>query len=103
MGIRDGLAEPVGVRFGRYKYKVSALFSDKIYFRTFEGSACVFVTSFAVVIAHYTHFTFSQFLMSMILIPPLMTLAEALSPHTWDSPILFLAGYSSLLGVVFFL
>ncbi len=102
IGIGDGLAEPVGVRFGRYKYKVFALFSNKKYYRTLEGSACVFITSIAVVIAHYAHFTSPQFVIALLLIPVLMTLAEALSPHTWDTPIMFLAGYASLLGVVYF-
>lgn len=41
-GIGDGLAEPVGVRFGRHKYTVFALFSNKKYTRSLEGSACVF-------------------------------------------------------------
>lgn len=102
IGIGDGLAEPVGVRFGRYKYKVYALFSDKKYYRTLEGSACVLITSLVVVIAHYTQFTSSQFTIALILIPVLMTIAEALSPHTWDTPIMFITGYVSLLGIVSF-
>jgi hypothetical protein len=31
-----------------------------------------------------------------------MTLAEAFSPHTWDTPFLFLVGGLSLLGIVHF-
>jgi dolichol kinase len=40
-GIGDALAEPVGLRFGRHKYAVRALGSDRMYTRSLEGSACV--------------------------------------------------------------
>ena len=49
-GIGDGLAEPVGVRFGRLKYKTYALFTKIKYERTIEGSACVFFTSIILII-----------------------------------------------------
>ncbi|EEG77450.1 diacylglycerol/polyprenol kinase family protein [Dethiobacter alkaliphilus] len=100
-GIGDGLAEPVGVRFGKHKYAAYALFSDKKYFRTFEGSACVLITSIIVVIAHYTFFTPLQLMVALAAIPILMTLAEAFSPHTWDSPVMFLVGSLSLLAISF--
>jgi hypothetical protein len=32
-----------------------------------------------------------------------MTLAEAFSPHTWDTPYMFLVGTVSLLGIMKFL
>ncbi len=100
-GIGDGLAEPVGVRFGRHKYKVPALFTRKQYYRTIEGSSCVLITGIAAVAAYHAHFTPSQFTAALILIPVLMTLAEGLSPHTWDSPVMFFTGYVTLLGIVF--
>jgi dolichol kinase len=91
-GIGDGLAEPVGIRFGRHHYETSALFTDRRYTRTLEGSACVFITSILVVIAYYAYFSQPQFIAALLLVPILMTLAEALSPHTWDSPFLVLVG-----------
>jgi dolichol kinase len=99
--IGDGLAEPVGVRFGRYKYRVSALFTDKKYYRTLEGSACVFITSLVIVGLYQAAFTAPQFVAAMIVMPVVMTLVEAFSPHTWDSPSLFLAGYLVLFGISF--
>jgi dolichol kinase len=42
-GIGDGLAEPVGVRFGRHKYATRSLFSKRRYTRSIEGSACVLI------------------------------------------------------------
>lgn len=98
-GIGDGLAEPVGITFGKYKYYVQALFTEKKYFRTLEGSACVFITSLIVILAHYMHFSTLQLIVALGTIPLLMTLAEAFSPHTWDSPFMFLVGYLSLFGV----
>jgi len=95
-GIGDGLAEPVGVRFGRLKYKTYALFSKIKYERTVEGSACVFFTSVIVIIFFQSGFTSSEFICALIVFPIVMTLAEAFAPHTWDSPFLFLFGYLTL-------
>ena len=95
-GIGDGLAEPVGVRFGRLKYKTYALFSKIKYERTVEGSACVFFTSVIVIIFFQSGFTSSEFICLLIVFPIVMTLAEAFAPHTWDTPFLFLFGYLTL-------
>ncbi len=99
--IGDGLAEPVGVRFGRHRYQVNALFTRKKYFRTLEGSACVFIASLALIAAHHAAFSPAQFVAAMVIVPVVMTLTEAFSPHTWDSPTLFLAGYLILFGISF--
>ena len=95
-GIGDGLAEPVGVKFGKLKYKTYAIFSKKKYERTVEGSSCVFFTSFIVIIFFQSGFTSSEFIYVLIIFPVVMTLAEALAPHTWDTPFLFLFGYLTL-------
>jgi len=95
-GIGDGLAEPVGVKFGRHKYRVPALFTNKKFYRSLEGSACVFITSVIVIGAHYSYFTPIQFTVALGIVPLAMTLAEAVSPHTWDSPFMFFVGYLSL-------
>ena len=39
--VGDGLVF-VGVRFGKYRYKTKALFTDKKYFRTFEVGVLVY-------------------------------------------------------------
>tara|TARA_B100000945_G_C20365478_1_gene589358 strand:- start:765 stop:1370 length:606 start_codon:yes stop_codon:yes gene_type:complete len=95
-GIGDGLAEPVGVKFGRLKYKTYALFSKKIYERTVEGSACVFFTSIFVIIFFHSGFTSSEYITALIIFPIVMTLAEAFAPHTWDTPFLFLFGFFTI-------
>ena len=40
-GVGDGLAEPVGIRFGTKKYTTYALFTRQKYVRSYAGSACV--------------------------------------------------------------
>ena len=95
----DGLAEPVGVRFGRHKYEAYALFFRKKYVRSLEGSACVFVVSIIVVAVFHSAFTQIEFITALFVMPVLMTLVEAFSPHTWDTPTLMLAGYGALYGI----
>ncbi len=102
-GIGDGLAEPVGVRFGKNKYHSYALFTSKSYIRTLEGSAVVFLTGLGVIGSFYNYFTPLQFAVAMAVVPLLLTLVEAFSPHTWDSPTMFFAGYLSLFGIMVYL
>jgi dolichol kinase len=102
-GIGDGLAEPIGVLLGKHKYKVKALFSTETYYRSLEGSACVLITSLLVLGMYHTSFTSLQLVAAVAVLPVLMTLTEAFSPHTWDSPTLFLAGYFALFGIQVYL
>lgn len=95
----DGLAEPVGIRFGRHTYKTYAFFSKKKYVRSLEGSACVFLASIFVIVVFHSSFTQLQFIIALVFIPFLMTFVEAFSPHTWDTPTLYLAGYGALYGI----
>jgi hypothetical protein len=41
-----------------------------------------------------------QFLLMLGIVPITMALTEALSPHTWDNPFLFLVGGISIVGVL---
>jgi phytol kinase len=88
-GVGDGLAEPVGIRFGKHTYSAYALFSRKKYVRSIEGSACIFITSIITTLALHPYFSVNQLCIALIVIPIVMTLAEAIAPHTWDSPFLF--------------
>ena len=99
-GLGDGLAEPVGVRFGKRHYTVKALGVRRTYTRTLEGSACVFGAGVLAVLLFRDLLPGAEFWAALALLPPVMTWAEARSPHTWDSPFLFLAGGAVLLGVV---
>eukprot|EP01084_Bolivina_argentea_P060898 111257_1 len=97
--IGDGLAEPVGITFGKHKYKTFALFYDGKWFngqftRSFEGSLCVFSTTFVVIIIEYflSIFSDAQLLYLLMTMPFYMTIAEAIAPHTNDGPFLALTG-----------
>ena len=101
-GIGDGLAEPIGVRFGKHKYETYALFTKKKYTRSLEGSACVFITALITLILFGKSFNPIQFVVALIAIPIVMTLAEAFSPHSWDNPFLFVVGVSLLFLILQF-
>lgn len=88
----DGLAEPVGIRFGRYRYEVTSLFSDRVYTRSVAGSSMVVLSTILTLISMSWLFSSGQLLLLTIIMPPLMTAVEAFSPHTWDNPFLYLAG-----------
>lgn len=92
-GVGDGLAEPVGIYFGTHKYKTRSCTSADLYTRSLEGSACVFLTTFVWLIFYADCFPHeSQFWLLMVVLPPVMALAEATSPHTMDTPILMILG-----------
>ena len=99
-GLGDGLAEPVGVRFGRHTYETRALFTDQRYTRSLEGSACVLLSGVLAVLVFSSQLGGAEFWLALALIPIAMTLAEAWSPHTWDGPFLYLVGGASTVLVL---
>jgi len=93
----DGLAEPVGLRFGKHPYRTRAIWYDGKFWsgnfvRTLEGSAAVFVVTVLVVLLHASYFTQTQFVITLLCLPLLLTVAEAISPHTGDGPLIALSG-----------
>jgi len=95
-GLGDGLAEPVGVYFGTHKYEVSALCAgDEVrkYQRSWEGSCCVAWWTYLFVIQKWFLFpNASAFWLTWLVLPPLMAWSEARSPHTMDTPFIFIVG-----------
>lgn len=88
-GVGDGLAEPVGIYFGKHKYKTRSCTSTRKYTRSFEGSSCVFLSTFLWIIMYRSDIeSRQQFWLLMAILPMVMTLAEATSPHTMDTPLL---------------
>merc|ERR1712007_28120 len=102
MGLADGLAEPVGVTFGKHKYTTRACLSEKKYERSYEGSFCVFLVSLIIVICYYNYMNIHQYIFNILTIPITTTFVEAFSPHTWDSPLIFF-NVCSLLSISFYL
>lgn len=98
-GFGDGLAEPVGIRFGRHKYETRGFLCDRRYTRSLEGSACVLIAGLLAVATFHNSFGAAQFAAALVAVPILMTLAEAWSPHTWDTPFMYLSGGASLLAI----
>ena len=95
-GLGDGLAEPVGITWGRHKYQTRGCFSPDKYPRSWEGSACVFMSGLIFSCTFYTAFANeTQFWIAMAALPPTMAYAEATSPHTLDTP--FLMGLGGLI------
>ena len=95
-GLGDGLAEPVGVYTGTHKYEVSALCAgDEVrkYQRSMEGSCCVAWWTYLFVIQKWYLFpNATSFWLTWLVLPPLMAWSEARSPHTMDTPFIFLVG-----------
>jgi len=95
----DGLAEPVGIRFGKHEYTTKGFFVDKTFKRTLEGSATVFVMSMLFCVLFKDYFAGHQFVLLCAVFPLALTLTEAKSPHTWDTPFLFMVGNAIVTGV----
>eukprot|EP00456_Euglypha_rotunda_P000025 TRINITY_DN10003_c0_g1_i2.p1 TRINITY_DN10003_c0_g1~~TRINITY_DN10003_c0_g1_i2.p1 ORF type:complete len:190 (+),score=14.79 TRINITY_DN10003_c0_g1_i2:87-572(+) len=98
-GIGDGLAEPVGITWGRHKYWTSGIGSDRRYQRSWEGSACIFLSGFIFCAVYWYAFANPwQMWIAAFLLSPLMAYAEAKSPHTIDTP--FLMGLGGLILLI---
>ena len=103
VAIGDGFAEPVGTYLGKKKYVVPSWNLKNRYVRSYAGSACVYIAAVVFLILFRTQFANPQeFWSAMILFPPVMTLSEAFAPHSMDTPIMMLIGFSLLLEFVQF-
>ena len=84
--VGDGLAEPVGIYFGKHRYKTRGCCNKTAYQRSFEGSSCVFMASMVfTTIFWYAFQTRLQYWLTILTLPTIMALTEAWSPHTIDS------------------
>ena len=103
----DGLAEPVGITFGRHKYRARALWYDGKccageFKRTAEGSFVVYLSALLAALPcgpgwGLGLFTKWQHVVMRAAMPPVMTLTEAFAPHTWDNPFITLVGAAFIL------
>lgn len=86
-GLADAIGEPVGVKWGKNKYKVPSL-SGYISYRSLEGSLAVFLSVFVILIlVSILNGVFLSFgLFALILLSSfVVALVEAFSPHGWDN------------------
>jgi len=103
--IGDGLAEPVGIAWGKHKYYTYGIDGEsgkkKRYTRSWEGSACVFLSGMVFPLTQYHGFgNLTQLVVSMVVLPPLVAYAEATAPHTMDTPVLMVVTGLVLCAVV---
>lgn len=98
-GIGDAIAEPVGTRWGRHRYRVPSR-RGVTSWRSWEGSAAVFIASlFALVAALLLHgVPVRPHLGLLIGWAALCALTEAISPHGWDNATLQLLPAALLHG-----
>ncbi len=100
VAIGDGLAEPIGIYLGKKKYVVPSWNLKNRYVRSYAGSACVYIAAVVFLLLFKDQFAnYKEFWSAMILFPPVMTLSEAFAPHSMDTPIMMLIGFSLLFGI----
>jgi len=100
VAIGDGLAEPVGTYLGKKKYIVPSWNLKHRYVRSYAGSACVYIAAVVFLLLFKSQFANPQeFWSAIILFPPIMTLSEAFAPHSMDTPVMMLIGFSLLFGI----
>jgi dolichol kinase len=88
VGLGDGLAEPIGLRWGYHRYRVYGWGTKRPTFRSVEGSLCVMTISFLVVLFCYWPSEESALMPVVggaLIVAAVLTLVEALSPHGWDN------------------
>lgn len=103
VAIGDGLAEPVGTYWGKKKYVVPSWNLKNRYVRSYAGSACVYLFALLFVALNYNQFgNPTEFWLAVLLFPPVMTLSEAFAPHSMDTPVMMLIGFSLLFGICSF-
>ncbi|MBR3654271.1 MAG: hypothetical protein IKN62_02410 [Elusimicrobia bacterium] len=104
VAIGDGFAEPVGTYLGKKKYVVPSWNMKNRYVRSYAGSACVYFFALLFLVLYRGQFSNpTEFWTAIVLFPPIMTLAEAFAPHSMDTPIMMLIGFSLLFGICSFL
>jgi phytol kinase len=86
-GLADAIAEPIGTKWGKHKYKVPSL-SAVVSYRSFEGSLAVFMASVSCIflstfLANKMGIDFV--ILKIVFIALILTILEAVSPHGWDN------------------
>jgi phytol kinase len=87
-GAADAIAEPVGVRFGKHKYRVPSLRKVKVAERSLEGSLSVFVVSWALSSLFFVYLyqlPFAKALIASFVLSVALALVEAVSFHGSDN------------------
>lgn len=87
-GSADAVAEPVGLRFGKHRYRVPSLKKVRVSERSVEGSLSFFVVSVILSLLFFCflyHLPFSKACVSSFLLSTALVLVEAFSFHGTDN------------------
>jgi phytol kinase len=87
-GAADAIAEPVGVRFGKHKYRVPSLKKVKVSERSLEGSFSVFVVSLVLSLLFFVflyHLPLTDALVASAILSVVIAGVEAASFHGADN------------------
>jgi len=89
-GCGDAIAEPVGLRWGRHRYRTPSFGTSEPTERSIEGSASVFVVSLIAAFVLFTQAalgvdTTSQAATIALAVAGAATIIEAVSPHGLDN------------------
>jgi phytol kinase len=87
-GAADAVAEPVGVRFGRHRYRVPSLRKVESSERSVEGSLSVLVAAFVLSAGAFSliyHLSYVYSLLAALLVSGSVVVVEAASPHGADN------------------
>jgi phytol kinase len=101
VGLADAVGEPIGIRFGRHRYRVP-LPAKVVSTRSVEGSAAVFVASGlagAAALALAGVPLEAAAIGRLSLFAAACTLVEAAAPHGWDNLLLQLAASAAAMGL----
>jgi phytol kinase len=99
VGIGDGIAEPVGRRLGKHRFRVPSLTRGTPAVRSLEGSAAVFAGCFLTLVVCFGPTTIP----AAAGLALLLTIVEASSPHGFDNltiPVVASACFRPLFGHV---
>jgi phytol kinase len=87
-GAADAIAEPIGVRFGKHRYKVPSLKRVRVAERSLEGSFSVLVVSLVLSLLFFVYlyqFPLAKALVSSAILSVVIVLVEAISFHGADN------------------
>jgi phytol kinase len=87
-GAADAIAEPVGVRFGKHKYKVPSLKKVEVAERSLEGSLSVFIVSLVLSFLFFVYLyqlPFAKAMIASLVLSVVLALVEAVSFHGSDN------------------
>lgn len=95
MGFGDGLAEPIGTRYGKHQYVIKDYLWNKENTKSLQGSSAVFFVSLisCFIFLHlYFHISLIKLLLISVFYSIFVTFIEATSPRGLDNFLIILLG-----------